>query len=301
MNEDVAARSLSGTRLWPDPSGHGWAPGGVEGDRPRKAAGSKRTPWPATIGPWPEGVLLRTVRDPMRSDDVAQRPVSGDDGRGLQSGLGPHETGGHDPRFGGSARDGLSVGPMGAERERDLVARAAVDAAAFGELYDHYLPRIYAFVMRRTADRAVAEDLTALTFEWALTALRGGRFRNESFGGWLHRVAANAIVDHARRQRRLVRFGASRDEGDRSTFDEPGDDRASATLAAALDRDELRRALLALPETHRRVLVLRFLDDLTVDELCSVLGCTRGALAVRLHRALRALRAALNGASTDAA
>lgn len=194
---------------------------------------------------------------------------------------------------------------MEPDRERQLVARAVADPAAFGELYDFYLPRIYGFVARRTADQALAEDLTAATFERALTALRAGTFRNDSFGGWLYRVAANAVVDHVRRQRRLVRIGAAPHAGQASApelvGDELGDERALAALAAAIDRLELRRALLALPEAQRRLLVLRFLDDLATEELCAVLGCSRGALAVRLHRALRALRAALNGASTDAA
>jgi RNA polymerase sigma-70 factor (ECF subfamily) len=147
-----------------------------------------------------------------------------------------------------------------------------------------------------------------MTFERALATIKGGSFRNESFGGWLYRVAANAIVDHGRRGRRLLpllgRGGSG--EGDLARRDgsdgaEIGDERALAAFAAALDRDELRRALLDLPEAHRQVIVLRFMDDLDPDELCAILGCSRGTLAVRLHRALRALRGAMLKAATDAA
>jgi RNA polymerase sigma-70 factor (ECF subfamily) len=197
---------------------------------------------------------------------------------------------------------------MDPERERSLVARARSDGGAFGELYDFYLPRIHGFVVRRVGDRATAEDLTAMTFERALGALRSSSFRNESFGGWLYRVAANAIVDHARRGRRLVPFGirsgdlADPDPASRTgTEIEPGDAVAADAFAAALDRDQLRRALLGLPETHRRVLVLKFYDDLTTDELCSALGCSPATLAVKLHRALRALRGAVIKEATDAA
>ncbi|HWP62895.1 MAG TPA: sigma-70 family RNA polymerase sigma factor [Candidatus Binatia bacterium] len=208
------------------------------------------------------------------------------------------------PEF-ASQRPSQSSSRLDPDHERELVARAAAEPAAFGELYDFYLPRVYGFVLRRLGDPAVAEDVTAATFERALAALRGGTFRNDSFGGWLYRVAANAVVDHVRRQRRLVRIVTPPSTGDMPTGErdggEIGDDRALAALAAALDRLELRRALLVLPEAQRRLLVLRFLDDLTTEELCAVLGCTRGALAVRLHRALRALRTALNGESTDAA
>jgi RNA polymerase sigma-70 factor (ECF subfamily) len=188
-------------------------------------------------------------------------------------------------------------------RERALVERSRVDASAFGELYDFYLPRIHGFVARRLGDQAAAEDVTAMTFERALTAVRRDGFRNDSFGGWLYRVAANAVIDHVRRSRRDVPLGRrATDVGPLDDADATvGDDRAERAFAAALDRDALRRALARLPDGHRKVIVLRFLDGLETDELAVVLGCSRSTAAVKLHRALRAMRAAIAQESTDAA
>lgn len=207
------------------------------------------------------------------------------------------------------AHDSPTASRMDSERERALVARSRFDAAAFGELYDFYLPRIHAFVLRRVGVRAIAEDLTAMTFERALGVVRRDDFRNDSFGGWLYRVAANAVVDHARRERQTVPLGRragdatigadGRDE--RALEESLGDERAVRAFADALDREVLRRALLALPPNHRRVLVLKYLDGLETDELCAVLGCSRPTLAVRVHRALRALRDAVAQETTDAA
>ena len=212
---------------------------------------------------------------------------------------------------------GTSATRMDPTREQALVARARVDAAAFGELYDWYLPRIHAYVIRRVGDRDVAQDVTATSFERALEAVRRPGFRNESFGGFLYRVAANAIVDHARRSRRTVPLGArARDfagdlaggetdsDGDGSDSepgDEFGDERAANALAAALDRDTIRRALLRLSEAHRQVIVMKFLDGLETDALCAILNCSRGTFAVKLHRALAALREAMAQETTDAA
>jgi RNA polymerase sigma-70 factor (ECF subfamily) len=192
---------------------------------------------------------------------------------------------------------------MDPTRERALVARARVDAAAFGELYDFYLPRIFGFIARRVPDRAVAEDLTAMTFERGLGAVRGEGFRNDAFGGWLYRVAANAVVDHVRRDRRTIPLGTRATDGGPDEGDEAaiGDERAARAFTDALDRDQLRRALLRLPEAHRRVIVLKFYDDLELDELCALLDCSRATFAVKLHRALRALRDAVAKESTDAA
>jgi RNA polymerase sigma-70 factor (ECF subfamily) len=195
---------------------------------------------------------------------------------------------------------------MDATREQALVARSRVDASAFGELYDYYLPRIFGFVIRRVGDRATAEDVTAMTFERALGAVRSGGFRNDAFGGWLYRVAANAVVDHVRRDRRTVPLGirasdAWPEDAGTTALAEMGDDAAAAAFAATLDRDLLRRALLRVPATHRRVIVLKYFDGLELDELCGALGCSRPTFAVKLHRALRALKAAVQQESTDAA
>jgi RNA polymerase sigma-70 factor, ECF subfamily len=190
-------------------------------------------------------------------------------------------------------------------REQALVADARADAAAFGELYDYYLPRIYAYVARRVEDRSVAEDLTASTFERALGAVRGENFRNASFGGFLYRVAANAVIDHVRRERRSISLGVrasdSDGEDDRNRVEEISDETASRAFTAAVDRDTLRRALQRLPEAHRRVIILKYFDGLELEELCSALGCSRQTFAVKLHRALRALRVAVGQEAIDAA
>jgi RNA polymerase sigma-70 factor, ECF subfamily len=184
-------------------------------------------------------------------------------------------------------------GPHGAsrmdrDRERTLVDRARSDAAAFGELYDFYLPRIYGFVYRRVQERSVAEDLTAATFQRALETLRHRDFRNDAFGGWLYRVASNAVVDHVRHGSRLTHL----DGTDGSSGD---------AFAAALEGLDLRAALERLAPAHRQVLALRFYDDLSADEASAVLGCSRATFAVRLHRAIAALRGAMAQEATDAA
>ena len=187
--------------------------------------------------------------------------------------------------------------------------RARVDASAFGELYDFYLPRIYGFIARRLVDRAAAEDVTAMTFERALGAVRSDGFRNDAFGGWLYRVASNAVVDHVRRDRharpsrgrRASDADGERDGLGTDALAAIGDERAERALDAALDRDVLRRALSRIGDDQRRLIVLRYVDGLDTESLSTVLGCSAGTLAVRHHRALRALRAAIAQESTDVA
>jgi RNA polymerase sigma-70 factor, ECF subfamily len=181
---------------------------------------------------------------------------------------------------------------MAPDQERALVSAALIDPRAFGELYDYYLPRIYGFIYRRVQERSVAEDITSTTFQRGLEALRRGTFRNDAFGGWLYRVAANSVVDHVRAGNRMVRMDDTTPAADEPSLD---------AFSASIERDELRAALYRLAEPHRRVLLLKFFDDLDVEEICAVLGCSRKTLAVKLHRAIAALRGVMLSEATDAA
>jgi RNA polymerase sigma-70 factor (ECF subfamily) len=89
--------------------------------------------------------------------------------------------------------------------------------------------------------------------------------------------------------------------GSRLTHLDGTDGSSGDAFAAALDRDELRSALERLAPAHRQVIALRFYDDLDPDEAATVLGCSRATFAVRLHRAIAALRGAMAQEATDAA
>jgi RNA polymerase sigma-70 factor (ECF subfamily) len=169
--------------------------------------------------------------------------------------------------------------------DRGLWARSRFDVPAFVALQDRHLARIHAFVARRVADPAAAEAVTAATFERAFGIARRDGFGREPIGASLHRLASAAVAEWVRRR------GANGD----------GDEAAARAFGAALGRAELRRALFALPETQRRLIVLRFFDGLAPDELCAVLECSHASLDVRLRRALRALHDAAAHEAIDAA
>ena len=190
-------------------------------------------------------------------------------------------------------------------RQQALVAGAPGDVAAFGKLFDRYLPDVYAFVARRVDDRAVAERLTASALERAFAAVVAGDVASESLGAFLYRVAATAVVDHARRGRRAIPGGvraSDLDQGDdRLIAESIADEAATRAYAASIDGDRLRRALVRLPDAHRRVLLLKYFDGLGPDEMCAALACSRATLGTDLLLALQALRAVLDRWAIDAA
>jgi RNA polymerase sigma-70 factor (ECF subfamily) len=178
------------------------------------------------------------------------------------------------------------------------------DAATFGALYDRYLPNIYAFIGRRVEERSVAEAITASTFERALLAAQRRDLPDALIGVFLYRVAANAVVDHARRARRQIPpevRASDLDEGDDRIQAEAISDAAAArAFGSAVDGEYLRRALVRIPEGDRRVILLSYFDGLEPDELAAALGCNRAEVGLKLHRALRVLRTAVTEEASNA-
>src|SRR3989475_11285835 len=86
--------------------------------------------------------------------------------------------------------------------ERALVEAAQSDPAKFDALYELHFERVYAFVASRVRDRATAEDVTSEVFYKALANLPSYEWRGVPFAAWLLRIAANAVVDHAKRAAR---------------------------------------------------------------------------------------------------
>ena len=175
--------------------------------------------------------------------------------------------------------------------ERELVERAKADATAFGALYRHYLPRVYAYAWRRTGSREAAEDITASVFEAALRGLPRYRWRPGGFAPWLFRIAANQVIAHHRREGR-----AATDRGQRAMALTAGPAEGAAEseglgqLLVREEVDEVRVALATLTARYQRAIDLRYLAGLDQAEAAKAMGLTKPAFAVVLSRALKALR-----------
>jgi RNA polymerase sigma-70 factor (ECF subfamily) len=190
--------------------------------------------------------------------------------------------------------------------ERSQQPLAALDRAGFVHLYDECLPQVYAYVGSRVEDRAAAEEITAAAFQRAVEVTREEGLDGPGFASVVFRVAATAVVDHARRSRGAYPRGVRAADFDRATdarrsAQAATDDNAARAFTAAIDRRALRRGVQRLSEAHRRLIVLRYLDALGVDEQCAVLGWSRDTLARRIHGALRSLHSALIQEVGDAA
>ena len=180
--------------------------------------------------------------------------------------------------------------------ERLLVEQARRDPNAFTLLYRAYVGRIHAFAYRRTGSYEDAEEITAAVFERAWRALPGFAWKGGGFEPWLFRIAANELVSHHRRRARVHSERVARVL--REMAEELRDDPDLAALLEVDDRErraaDLRAALSTLPPRYQEVITLRYLAGLAPAEAAAAMGCSKGTLAVVLHRAMAALRKALD-------
>lgn len=153
------------------------------------------------------------------------------------------------------------------------------------ELYDAALPHVYGYLLSRSRDAGLAEDLTAETFLAAVAAVRR-RTAPPLSTAWLVGIARHKLADHWRRQEREerhLRLAHSR----RDDPDDPWE--------AEIDAIRARQVLHEVGPHHRAALTLRYLDGLSVPEVAAHLGRTVHATEALLVRARAAFRLAYEG------
>jgi RNA polymerase sigma-70 factor (ECF subfamily) len=169
-----------------------------------------------------------------------------------------------------------------AVRIQTLVRRAqARDTEAFETLYRKLVGRIYALSMRMARDPQRAEELTQDVFVRAWERI--GSFRGEAkFTTWLHRLAVNVILQDGRARGR-------RENREHLTAD-PGEYLGRVTKEMPGTRVDLERAIAALPEGARAVLVLRDIQGYKYDEIAEMQGVALGTVKAQIHRARKMVR-----------
>ena len=163
---------------------------------------------------------------------------------------------------------------MSAESEPTDAPRALL------ALYDEALPTVYGYFVRRCSDRGAAEDLTSETFLAAMDAARRDVAPPITVP-WLIGVARHKLADHYRRRPERLSVPMA-------DLPEPVD--AVDEWDAELNRIVAESVLAKLPEQHRTVLALRYMDDCSVGECAELIGRTVHATEALLVRARRAFR-----------
>lgn len=186
--------------------------------------------------------------------------------------------------------------------ERTLVEQAKSDPLAFGWLFDNYYDPILNYILHRTANVHLAQELASNTFYKALRKLWQFKWQKIPFSAWLYRIASNEVNEFYRKHKsfHLVQIEPYVDQ-----FDDP---------ASAADREihlaeqkvakrklflELHEGIAQLQPRYQEVVVLKYFEGKKISEIAQVLGKSEGTIKSLLHRAHKQLQAKLHAAHLE--
>lgn len=153
----------------------------------------------------------------------------------------------------------------------------------FERLYAAHAEPLLGFLVYRTGDRVLAEDVVADTFERVLRTRFRFDPRKSSEKTWLYAIAMNVLRDNARRTSTETRAVER-------VVEPVGGGAERTPLDTIDDRDELTRALARLSPEEREAVALRFGADLTVPEVAKVTGESKSTIHGRVYRGLEKMR-----------
>jgi RNA polymerase sigma-70 factor (ECF subfamily) len=169
----------------------------------------------------------------------------------------------------------------------ELVRKASSgDETAFGQIYDLYFEKVYRFIFFRVNHKESAEDLASETFirVWdKISEIRGPA----AFNGWVYQIARNLVIDHYRARKITV------DLEDLENILEYEDNLVDKTNLG-FDEKLFLDALRTLSADQQVVIKLKFLEDLSNDEIANILDKPEGTIRVIQHRAITELKKLLN-------
>ena len=172
------------------------------------------------------------------------------------------------------------------DADPELIERAKLCSEALTEIYHIYQPRISAYVLRRISCRHEAEDIVSDVFTNMVKGIRRYRVGEAPFITWLYRIATNEIARHARKKRVREFFA----------FAPPA--LVEESLSAG-DCQPIRVAIEKLPKKYQDVIVLHYLEQLSIEDVAVTLKCAPGTVKSRLSRGRDRLRRFLEPLADD--
>jgi RNA polymerase sigma-70 factor (ECF subfamily) len=161
----------------------------------------------------------------------------------------------------------------------------AGDTTSFAGVFDGYFKRVFSYIRYRCDDDALADDLTAQTFERVLARIGDYDPARGPFAAWMFGIARNAVNDHFRARRRFPWIPLDWFQQDAAPDPDP-----ETTLIDQEMEAELVAALVQLARRERDVLGLKFAGELTNREIAALTGLKESNVGVIVFRAIQKLR-----------
>ncbi|TSC65283.1 MAG: RNA polymerase sigma-70 factor, ECF subfamily [Candidatus Doudnabacteria bacterium Gr01-1014_77] len=155
----------------------------------------------------------------------------------------------------------------------------------FEKTYNEFADSIFRHCFFRVSSREVAKDLTQETFVRTWQALEKGK-EIENMKAFLYKVATNLIIDYYRKHKEV-----SLDSLQEKGVDFVKEGRQEVDF---MDLQAVLKEVHSLPEKYKQVLMMRYIEDLSVIEIADVIGASENTISVQLHRGIQMLKKNLN-------
>ncbi len=176
---------------------------------------------------------------------------------------------------------------FGGEQVLFLRLKKHKDKQAYIEAYDLYVNQIFRFVYFKIGNKEEAEDITSLVFLKCWNYIYEGNLETkDTLKSLLYKIARNTVIDHYRssKQRDTVSLDQAAELVDEKQNPE-------MEIAIGMEFQQLiSERLPKLKEEYRDVIILRFINELSISEIARILGKTSGNTRVLVHRALQSLQ-----------
>ncbi|HVH86685.1 MAG TPA: RNA polymerase sigma factor [Terriglobales bacterium] len=170
------------------------------------------------------------------------------------------------------------------------------DPELLDRLIERYQHRLLRYLVFLTGNRELAEDIFQET--WIRVMERGKQYNGKSkFDTWLFAIARHLVIDWSRKKTTTSLEALQEQYGNEHSFDVPTN--AASPFDAVTDRENrenVQAALARLDSLHREVLVLRFHEELSLEEIATVTNAPLSTVKSRLYRGLAALKPSFSGA-----
>jgi RNA polymerase sigma factor (sigma-70 family) len=175
--------------------------------------------------------------------------------------------------------------------QAEIAERIGQSAAeTFSELYEQFLPKVFRYISYRITDRHLAEDLTSVVFEKALTKFKSYSSEKASFSTWIFTIARNTLTDHYRVNSKVQTV----------QLDDPVSiSKQDASPEEMSEREEELQLLYSrisqLSKAEQEIISLKFGAEMTNRQIAKTLALSESNVGIIIYRAVRKLRDSFRG------
>jgi RNA polymerase sigma-70 factor (ECF subfamily) len=177
--------------------------------------------------------------------------------------------------------------PLKIEEKLLLLKLKKKDPEAFSQIYDLYITPIYRFIYFKVATRQDAEDLTSEVFLKVWQYITETENEVENLRAFLYKSARNLVIDFYRRNAKkdltqvMEVLNSVVDERQQSLL---------SSIESKIEMENIETILRRMKDEYREIIILRYIEELSINEIARVLDRSKGSVRVLLHRALKVAR-----------